>query len=197
MSRRLIPMVVFLAVMVLVLPFLMRMGSGGHVEPVLIKSIDLGEGHTIDVTVEPNSQQTLSLHYTARVGDKTQVEHAFFGTLPRTAPPPKFVVYRAEDGQLIGLAQAAAPKQVVIVHDFVSGDSFPHRHVTYKDTDPQHDYPYYEEMEPILARGDALFDRLRLGVGDDALQLLRTMGTRPLTMPKPEPENRATGSGSN
>ncbi len=186
MNRRLMPLIIFIAVAILAAPYLIRLGPGKEVPPVVLATLQFEQGRAIRFTVERNSQQTLSLHYDALIDQQPQVEHAFFGTLPLSAPPPAFVIYAAEQGDILAIAQATAPDQVILIHDFTTGDSFPHRRVSYKDTDPQHIYPYFEEQDAILERGDALFARLQAAMPPDSqLTLLRTMGTRPLTMPDP------------
>lgn len=188
MNTKLMPVAIFVLVAVMAASFLLPMGRGKEVPSVPLGTLDFGQGRAMDFTVEPNSQQTLSLHYTARAGDQVQVEHAFFGTLPRTSPPPTFIAVTPEGSPLVAVAQASAPKQIVILHDFANQESFPQRLVSYKDTDPEHLYPYFEDQESILARGDALFGRLQQLVPDGDRQLLRTMGTRPLVIPEPEAE---------
>jgi hypothetical protein len=183
MRSKLIPAIIFLLVTVLAVPLMMRLGKGRAPEPVTITELDAGPGRVIRVTVEPNSQQTLSLHYHVEVDGQPQVEHAFFGTLPRTSPPPVLLIHREEGGDLVGLTQASVPNRIIILHDFATGESWPLRKVTYKDIDPNHIYPYYEEEEPIMARGEDLFTRLSQALPDQPLELLRTMGTRPLTVP--------------
>jgi len=187
MNQRLLTMVVFILLTVLAVTFFTRMRKSSAPDPVTLHAIEFGPGRVIRITVEPNSQQTLSLHYHVDVAGEMVVEHAFFGTLPRTSPPPSFLTYTAAEGDLIGLAQEAAPNRIVILHDFATGDSFPHRSVTYKDSDTRKSYPYYEDEGPILARGEALFARLSADPTDPPLELLRTMASRPLTLPIHEP----------
>lgn len=190
MNSRLLTMVVFILLMIVAVSFFTRMRNNAAPEPVEITTLDLVPDRSIRITVEPNSQRTLSLHYHVKAGGQTQIDRAFFGTLPRTSPPPGFVTYTADGGDLVGLAQAVAPDRVIILHDFATGDSFPHRHVTYKDTDTRKSYPYYEDEEPILARGEALFERLVAGNPDHSLELLRTMASRPLSIPAYEPTSQ-------
>ena len=183
MRPKLIPVLIFVLVTVMAVPLVMRLRPGKQVDPVKITDLDVGSGRVFRITVESNSQQTLSLHYHVDIDGQPQIEHAFFGTLPRTAPPPGFVIHADESGDLVGLAQATVPDRIVILHDFATGESWPMRKVTYKDIDPQHIYPYYEEKESILARGEDMFARLGRALPDQELELLRTMGTRPLTVP--------------
>lgn len=183
MNPRLIAVMLFLLLMVAAVPLVMRLGISKKPEPVTLASIDVGTERLISITVEPNSQQTLSLHYDVLIDGQPVVEHAFFGTLPRTSPPPSFVTYTGGAGDLVGIAQASAPNRIIILHDFAAGDSWPMRIVTYKDTDPRHLYPYYEEAESILSRGEELFARLTEDNPDSSLELLRTLGTRPLSIP--------------
>ncbi len=173
----------FLLVIVAVIPLMIRMGVGRKPDPVELAALNVGPRRVIRITVEPNIQQTLSLHYHVIVDGRTVVEHAFFGTLPRTSPPPTFLTYTDEEGDLVGVAQASVPKRIIILHDFTTGESWPMRKVTYKPTDTEKRYPYYEEAEPILARGRALFERLQQAHSDEGLELLETMGMRPLTIP--------------
>lgn len=186
MNPRLVAVTLFVLLAVMIVPIMMRLGLGKKPEPAPIDQIDVGPGRTIRVTVQPNSQGTLSLHYHVNVDGKPVVERAFFGTLPRTATPPGFVTFSAEDGDLIGITQTSALNRVVILHDFATGESWPMRITIYKESDPQHLYPYYEEEDAILARGDVLFARLAGANPDTPLELLRTMGTRPLSVPTPD-----------
>jgi len=188
MSHKLIAVMVFVLLMVAVVPLMLRLRAGSQPEPVTIWELDAGTDRAIHITVEPNSQGTLSLHYHVAAGNDKKIDHAFFGTLPRTSPKPGFVTYTADEGELLGIAQAAAPHQIVILHDFADGESFPMQTVTFKDTDTHKSYPYYEEQDSILARGDALFDQLAQAHPDTTLTLLRTMGMRPLVLPKGEGE---------
>lgn len=183
MNPKLIPVLLFVLVVVMAVPLMMRFGMGEKPDPVTLAELDCGPGRVIRITIEPNSQQTLSLHYHVDVDGQPRVGHAFFGTLPRTSPPPGFVIHAAEAGNLVGVAQASVPGRVIILHDFATGDSWPMRGVTYKDTDPQHLYPYYEEGESITARGEALFARLAKDNPDKTLELLDTLGMRPLSIP--------------
>ncbi len=183
MNPKLISVALFLILIVAVVPLVMRLRAGAVPDPVTLKELDAGSGRSVRITVEPNSQRTLSLHYHVDHPGQPPVEHAFFGTLPRTSPPPDFVTYTADDGDLIGIAQASVPNRIIILHDFASGDSWPLRIVTYKDTDPRHLYPYYEGEEQIMARGEAMFARLSDAHPDSSLELLRTMSSRPLTIP--------------
>lgn len=183
MNSKLIAAIVFLLMMVAVVPLMLRISRNKKPQPVTIAELDAGQDRTIRITVEPNSQGTLSLHYHVDADGQPTVEHAFLGTLPRTSPPPKFVTYFAQDGGLVGVAQASAPNTIVILHDFAADLSFPMKITTYKDTDPKHLYPYYEDLDSILARGDGLFDRLAQAHPDSPLKLLRTMGMRPLVLP--------------
>jgi hypothetical protein len=183
MNPRLIAVMIFVLLAVIALPIMMRLGLGEKPEPVTLDEIDAGTGRTIRVTIQPNSQGSLSLRYHVQVDGKPVVERAFFGTLPRTATPPGFVTYFAQDGDLVGIAQASVPNRVIILHDFATGESWPMKITTYKDTDPQHLYPYYEQEDAMLARGDALFSRLAGANPDTPLELLRTMGMRPLSVP--------------
>lgn len=187
MNPRLLPVMIFVLLMVMAVPLVMRLRMGSAPEPVTLKTLDLGNDRVIRITIEPNSQRTLSLHYHVDVQGQSKIEHAFFGTLPRTATPPDFEIYRTEQGDLIGLAQAAAPDRIIILHDFASGDSWPYRSVTYKDTDTRKSYPYYENEEQIMARGEALFQRLADANPQPPLDLLRTMASRPLSIPKSHP----------
>jgi len=184
MNPRIFPVMIFILLTVMAVPLVLRLRNSTAPEPVTLKTLDLGADRVIRITVALNSQQTLSLHYHVDINGKTVVDHAFFGTLPRTAPPPDFVTYTAEDGDLIGLAQAVKPDRIIILHDFASGDSWPQRIVTYEDVDTRKSYPYYEEEGPIMARGDALYERLILNHPDTPLELLRTMASRPLAMPE-------------
>lgn len=183
MRPKLIPLLIFLLVTVMAVPLFMLLGAGKQIEAAPITDLDVGPGRVLRITVESNTQRTLSLHYHVDVDDQPQIEHAFFGTLPRTSPPPGFVIYTAEAGDLIGIAQATVPDRIIILHDFAAGESWPMRKVTYKDIDPQHIYPYYEEEDSIMARGEDQFARLVQALPDRELELLRTMGTRPLTVP--------------
>ncbi len=183
MNPRILMMIVFVLLMVLAVSFFSRMKQGAAPDPVVLDSIDLGGDRVIRITVEPNSQRTLSLHYHVEVGGQPVIDHAFFGTLPRTSPPPEFITYLAENGDLVGLAQAVAPNRIIILHDFATGDSFPYRTETYKDIDTRKSYPYYEEEGSILARGEALFDRLQEDNIGLSLDLLKTMSSRPLSLP--------------
>jgi len=194
MSSKLISVMVFFLLTVAVVPLVLRLRMGQRPDPVTLKELDVGPGRVIRITVEPNSQGTLSLHYRVQEGGVAMVEHAFFGTLPRTSPPPDFVTYTAEGGDLVGVAQVSVPNRIVLMHDFASGDSWPMRIVTHKDTDPKHLYPYYEQEAPLLARGEALFQRLSQAQPQASLELLRTMASRPLALPESEPTaaSRAT-----
>ncbi len=187
MNPRILTMVVFILLMVLAVSFFTRMRQSTAPEPVVLKTLDLGNDRAIRITVEPNSQRTLSLHYHVDAEGQTLIDHAFFGTLPRTSPPPEFVTYIANDGDLVGLAQVVAPNRIILLHDFATGDSFPHRPVAYKENDTRKSYPYYEDEGPILARGEALFERLTAEHPDPPLELLRTMASRPLTIPTSQP----------
>ncbi len=197
MNPRLIPLIIFVLLMMMSVPLVMRLRKSTAPEPVQIQELDMGDGRGIRVTVKPNSQRTLSLHYHVDNPGKPSIENAFFGTLPRTSPPPSFVMYTADDGDLVGLAQASVPDRIVILHDFASGDSWPQRRVTYKDADTRKSYPYYEEEEQIMARGEAMFERLREANPQPALELLRTMASRPLSIPtgqtQPPPPPPAPG----
>jgi hypothetical protein len=186
MNHRLIMIVIFVLLTIALVQLMFSVGKGSKPEPVTITELDAGGGRTIRITVETNSQGTLSLHYHVAQGEEVLIEHAFFGTLPRTSPPPGFVMYFADNNNLIGIAQAADPEQIVILHDFTDGQSFPMRAVTYKDTDTLKSFPYYEKEGPILLRGDALFTRLAKDNPDTPLRLMRTMGMRPLVLPKEE-----------
>jgi hypothetical protein len=188
MKPRLVPLMIFLLLMVMAVPLVLRLRMASTPQPVTITKLDLGQDKTIRVTVKPNSQQTLSLHYHVNAPGKPPIENAFFGTLPRTSPPPEFVTYSADHGNLVGLAQASKPNRIIILHDFVTNDSWPHRIVTYKDTDTRRSYPYYEEEPQIMARGEALFSRLTQANPDTPLELLRTMASRPLTVPTAPPQ---------
>lgn len=188
MNPKIIPVLLFVLVAVMAVPLMMRLGMGEEPEPVTLAELDAGPGRVIRITIELNTQQTLSLHYHVEVDGQLTVEHAFFGTLPRTSPPPSFVLHTAEAGNLVGVAQASYPDRVIILHDFTSNDSWPMRIVTYKDTDPQHLYPYYEEADAITARGEALFARLVEGNPDKTLELLDTLGMRPLSIPTAQAE---------
>ncbi len=183
MNPRLIAVMIFVLVTVALVPLVLRLRKGAKPQPVALTTMDLGEGRAIRMTVEPNSQGTLSLHYHITVNDEPKIDHAFFGTLPRTSPPPGFVLHSDIDGGLVGVAQASAPNRIVILHDFENGRSWPRRTVTYKDNDPNHLYPYYEDEDTILSRGDAIFSQLAEANPDQSLELLRTMGMRPLTLP--------------
>ncbi len=207
MNPRLISLALFLILIVAVVPLVMRMRMGAIPDPVQIAELDFKDGRGIRVTVELNSQKTISLHYHVHAQgtdpgvssdespnkspNKRLVEHAFFGTLPRTSPPPEFVTYTVDGGDLIGIAQASVPDRIIILHDFASGDSWPMRLVTYKDTDPRHFYPYYEKEEQIVSRGEALFLRLSNAHAGSDLELLRTMGSRPLTVPTVEVQSQS------
>lgn len=188
MNPKVLPVLVFLLVAVMAVPLMMRLGMGEKPDPVILAELDAGPGRVIRVTVELNSQQTLSLHYQVEVDGHPVVEHAFFGTLPRTSPPPGFVIHTAEAGELVGIAQVSFPDRIIILHDFVTNDSWPMRSVTYKDIDPQHLYPYYEEGDSITARGEALFARLVKDNPDKPLELLDTLGMRPLSIPTGQPD---------
>ena len=153
MNSKLIAVMVFVLLMVAIVPLMLRMGVGDKPDPVSIWEHQAGSGRSITVTVETNSQGTLSLHYHITIGDETVIDHAFFGTLPRTSPPPGFVTYTADGGGLLGIAQAQAPRQIIILHDFMSHESFPMRTVTYKDTDTRKSYPYYEDEDSIRCSG--------------------------------------------
>lgn len=183
MRPKLIPVLIFLLVAVMAVPLVMSLGSRKQIDPVKVTDLDVGAGRVFRITVETNFQQTLSLHYHVDIDGQPQIEHAFFGTLPRTSPPPDFVIYADGSGDLVGLAQVTVPDRIVIIHDFATGESWPMRKVNYKDNDPQHIYPYYEEKDSIVARGEAMFARLDQALPDQELKLLRTMGTRPLTVP--------------
>ncbi len=187
MNPRLIYVAVLGVLVIAVMPLAMRFRASQAPDPVTLKELDVGYGRVIRVTVEPNSQGTLSLHYHVDEGGQAVVEHAFFGTLPRTSPPPDFVAYSAEGGNLVGVAQVSVPNRILLMHDFVSGDSWPMRIITYKDTDPKHLYPYYEEEVPLMARGEALFLRLSNALPQASLELLRTMASRPLSLPISQP----------
>jgi hypothetical protein len=188
MSPKVIPVLIFVMVAVMAVPVMMRLGMGEEPEPVTLAELDAGPGRVVRITVEANTQQTLSLHYHVEVDGQSTIEHAFFGTLPRTSPPPSFVLHTAEAGDLVGIAQASYPDRIIILHDFAGNDSWPMRTVTYKDTDPQHLYPYYEEAESITARGEALFARLVKDNPDKPLELLDTLGMRPLSIPNGQAE---------
>ena len=183
----------FILLMIAVVPLLLRIGKGGEPQPVIITELDAGPGRVVRITVDTNSQGTLSLFYNVIENETVSIDRAFFGTLPRTSPPPEFVTYTAQEGDIVGFAQASAPKQIVILHDFKSGDSFPMRNVTYKPTDTNKSYPYFEEEGPILERGDRLFEKLNAEHPEDDFTLLRTMGLRPLTMPTGWEEDSAEG----
>lgn len=186
MNPRLIPVFIFILIAVMAVPVMMRFVKGKKIEPVTLAQLDAGPGRIVRITVEPNSQQTLSLHYHVTADGHTQIEHAFFGTLPRTSPPPSFRLYLAPGADLIGIAQDTAPDRIIILHDFASHESWPMRNVSYKETDPQHLYPYYEDQDAIMARGESLFARLDETLPEAHLQLLRSMGMRPLTLPDAE-----------
>jgi len=188
MNPKLIAVMMFVLVSVAVVPLMLRMRASSQPKPAPITALDVGTDRTIHITVKTNSQGTLSLQYHVTEGEETLIDHAFFGTLPRTSPPPGFVTYFTDDHNLVGVAQVADPNQIVILHDFADGESFPMQHVTYKDTDTRKSYPYREEEDTILARGDALFDRLAQAHPDKPLTLLRTMGMRPLVLPTGEGE---------
>ena len=190
MKAKLTPVVIFVLIAVMAVPLFTGLISSRKVDPIELASLDVGPARVIRITVEQNSQQTLSLHYYVEVDGQTVIDHAFFGTLPRTATPPSFVVYAPASGSggVVGIAQAAVPNRIVILHDFDTGESYPYRDATYKDTDPDHLYPYYEQQEAIEARGEALFVRLQEALPDTELDLLRTMGLRPLAVPDVQPE---------
>ncbi|MEZ6193546.1 MAG: hypothetical protein R3C45_19935 [Phycisphaerales bacterium] len=188
MNSKVIPVLVFVMVAVMAVPVMMRLGMGEKPEPVTLAELDAGMGRVIRITIEANTQQTLSLHYHVMVDGQPTVEHAFFGTLPRTSPPPGFVLHTAESGNLVGVAQASYPDRIIILHDFTNNDSWPMRIVNYKDTDPQHLYPYYEEADSITTRGEALFARLVKDNVDKSLELLDTLGMRPLSIPTVQAE---------
>ncbi len=189
MNPKLISVMVFVILIVAVVPLVLRLRMGQRPDPVMLSDLEVGPGRLIRITVEPNSQSTLSLHYHVNAQGEQVVEHAFFGTLPRTSPPPEFLTYSVEDGELVGVAQVSVPNRILLMHDFASGDSWPMRIVTYKDSDPKHHYPYYEEQAPLLARGDALFQRLSSGNPQGSLELLRTMSSRPLAFPTSQTPN--------
>lgn len=193
MNPKVIPVFLFVLVAVMAVPLMMRLGLGEKPGPVVLAELDAGPGRVIRVTVELNTQQTLSLHYRVEVDGQATVEHAFFGTLPRTSPPPSFVLHTAEAGGLVGVSQASYPDRVIILHDFAGNDSWPMRMVTYKDTDPRRLYPYYEEADAITARGGALFARLVKDNPDTTLELLDTLGMRPLSIPTVQPQPADAG----
>jgi hypothetical protein len=183
MNPRLITFIIFMILIIGGMALVKGLRQNSAPELVTLNTLGVGDDRDIRITVELNQQKTLSLFYHVDIQGQTVVKRAFFGTLPRTATPPGFVTYDADQGNLLGIAQASVPNRIIILHDFTSGDSWPMRLVTYKDTDPKHLYPYREEEAPILTRGEALFSRLNEALPESELELLRTMSSRPLTIP--------------
>lgn len=140
---------------------------------VLVQDLPAGEGRVIRITVRLVLGSMQGLYYQALSQGQTAVEPAFFGSVPVGQPLPTFILHHSQQrGDLVGVAQADHPDQILILHDFSQGQSW-----------PAHDGT--ESVEELEARGQAMLAQLEVDSISEPLQLLRAQGLRPLPTSPP------------
>ena len=177
MDRRFIGILLFVVLVMASVPLVSHLLKSDEAAPPpdapVVQTLELEDDRRVHITsrtVQPLMATRLALYYetepASSAGDAPQP--AFFGSLPPSREPPRFLVHRTSDGELVGVAAASDPNALLILHDFETGASW-----------PRHDL--VEGQEQLDARGQQLLERLRSDLPEgEELHLVRAEGLRPL-----------------
>lgn len=186
MSTRLFALVAFILVVLISIPLVSLLLKGKPEPAQPLVTLQVSEGREIHISSRLVVGGAISLYYEPVTTDQPARPKAapdpdapefpaFFGTLPVDAPRVRFVTYTADEGSLVGVAQAERPHHLIILHDFASGASWPA-------------YPRWADMDYLEAQAQVLFPRLKAAHPDEPLELLEAENMfRPLTLPEAEP----------
>lgn len=85
-----------------------------------------------------------AMYYQIKIDGQATHDPVFFATANPTGQTVQFVFHKANEGELIGIAQGVAPTQILILHDYAANTSWP-----------------TPEQRQVTEQAQELLDRLR------------------------------------
>ncbi len=122
------------------------------------KRIDAGAGRTIVILLDDTAFEIPGWFFEIHVGQQVVVPTTFISGSCRGASDPDFKLLTSRDRTLVGLVRKDRPEVLAVVHDFVSGASWP------RGLD-------YDTTQVSLERGRKLRDRLQADNPEPKLSL--------------------------
>ncbi len=112
-----------------------------------VQTLDAGRHRRIYIYRMSSWEVSIPLSYEVWDGNTKSVERTSFLFIE---PIPEFRLVTSEGGDLVAVVSSEAPEVVLILHDFKSGDSWPHG-------------LSHERWNEPSKKGDLLLDRLKAG----------------------------------
>jgi hypothetical protein len=91
----------------------------------LVVSLDVGKNRRINVFADCFSEGARGVCCEVLEGDRVVVKRHVIGYLAHRPKPIAFKVLKAEDGDLVALTEVSAPRFIVVLHDFATGETWP------------------------------------------------------------------------
>ncbi|MEX0745995.1 MAG: hypothetical protein WD118_10385 [Phycisphaeraceae bacterium] len=170
MNMRWAGLFVFILVLITVVSFTTRGCERQGPELAELRAIDVGGERVVLIKGRLLRDFRQAYYYQVQEAGEPVRDPAFFGTMPAGSDVLSFAWHAAEDGELVGLATGTDPREILVLHDFATGESW-----------PAHDGQ--EMVEPLQQRGRSMLRRLAADHPDKAFTLRRAEGQRPLPTP--------------
>lgn len=192
MDRRIISIVLFVIVILATVPLITGLlRKGGHEQDmgIVIQKFTFDDERELRILgreVRPLMRPRFGLYYqtyppapasaggtaaderVSPAASNAEAEPSFFATMPPDQSPPRFVAHESANGEVVGIAAESDPTALLIMHDFITGESWPRRELI-------------ETAEDLDVRAQRLLDRLTdAPEARDEWRAVTAEGLRPL-----------------
>ena len=165
MQTRVMGIILFILFLVVTVPMVSTLFEQAPPESVDLQMLEFPGNRQIEITAKLVMSRNLGMYYRTISPEAVDKEPAFFVSLPLDSLAPEFVAHVADDGNLVGIAMSHRPTDILLIHDFASGESWPRHEL-------------WESVDELQARGQVMFDRLTAALPNQQLNLLRAEGLR-------------------
>ncbi|MEX1016345.1 MAG: hypothetical protein WD534_17495 [Phycisphaeraceae bacterium] len=185
MDSRWLGLIIFLLVTITAVSFMRSRSAGGGAagerpapDVGELRVLALDDARTIRIQGRLLRDHRQAYYYQVESAGEIVQPPTFFGSLAPGSPLLSFTWHQTADGQRVGVATDTYAREILILHDFATGESW-----------PAHDGN--ESVEQLQARGRAMLAPLNADHPDKTFTVRSAEGLRPLPPPIPravEPE---------